>query len=88
MKMRVEPGQINSDYGKAYLTMMNEHAGGGGIGVMTYLYEQPTYLLLRDKKWIYFITFADQAFADEWFDKHGDDYEVLWSFEPMEGNDE
>lgn len=80
MRMTVEPDQIVAGRG-AYLNMMKD-PGYGGIGVWTYLHEQPTYLLLKDERFIYFMTFADKACADEWFEENRDRFEVLWSFEP------
>jgi len=80
MRMTVDPCQIVAGSG-AYLNMMKE-PGYGAIGVWGFLHEQPTYLLLKEERFLYFMTFADTVCAKEWFDEHGDDYEVLWSFEP------
>lgn len=80
MRMTVEPTQITDNYGEAYLNMMN--SGGGGIGVQTMLYDQPTYLLKRGHH-IFFITFQNIGWANEWF-RQNEGYEILWSFEPEE----
>jgi hypothetical protein len=81
MRMIVKPTQIQSNYNDAYLNTRD--VGEGGIGVWLWLNPQPTYLLGNGPETC-FVTFASQAWADEWFQEHGAKYEVLWKFEPEE----
>ena len=79
MKMKIEPGQVQSDHGYACLTPFD--CGHGSVGFWTSLFKQPVYLL-REGPRVYLVTFSDQAWADEWLEEHGENYEILWQFEP------